>query len=130
MAKGEANLAIHQEELAARTRRLQEQEASLQTREAKVEEYLTERSASIDRIMRWAGEVNPSLDALGLSPIRVAEAHPHLALSSRCWTPPPSICDTWSPPSSTSWRQRGGRSPDEWWSTCLPASGATTPPCN
>jgi hypothetical protein len=41
-----------------------------------VEEYLAERSASIDRIMRWAGEVNPSLDALGLSPIRVAEA-PH-----------------------------------------------------
>jgi hypothetical protein len=78
VAKGEANIAIHQEELAARTWRLQEQEASLQTREAKVEEYLAEPSTSIDRIVRWAGEVNPSLDALGLSPIRVAEAPPSL----------------------------------------------------
>jgi hypothetical protein len=64
--------------LAARIRRLHEQEASHQAREAKVEEYMTERSASIDRIVRWAGEVNPSLNALGLSPIRVAEAPPSL----------------------------------------------------
>jgi hypothetical protein len=78
VVEGETNLTVHQEELAAQTRALQEQEASLPTREAKVEEYLAERSASIDRIVRWAGEVNPSLDALGLSPIRVAEAPPSL----------------------------------------------------
>ncbi|PVH48155.1 hypothetical protein PAHAL_4G263300 [Panicum hallii] len=30
--------------------------------------------------MRWAGEVNPSLDALGLSPIRVAEPPPSLGV--------------------------------------------------
>jgi hypothetical protein len=28
--------------------------------------------------VRWVGEVNPSLDALGLSPIQVAEAPPSL----------------------------------------------------
>jgi hypothetical protein len=39
-----------------------------------VEEFLVERSASIGRIVRWACEVNPSLDALGASPIWVAEA--------------------------------------------------------
>jgi hypothetical protein len=63
-----------EEELANSTRRLQEREAALQEREAKVEEFLAERSASIGRIVRWAGEVNPSLDALGASPIWVAEA--------------------------------------------------------
>jgi hypothetical protein len=130
VVEGEANLATHQEELAARTRGLQEQEASLQTRKAKVEEYLAERSTSIDRIMRWAGEVNPSLDALRLSPIRVAEAPPSLGTIFRCWTLLPSVYNTWSPPSSTSWRQKGGRSPEEWWSTFLPASGAMTPPSN
>jgi hypothetical protein len=36
-----------------------------------VEEFLAERSASIDRIVRWVGEVNPTLDALGLRPIQV-----------------------------------------------------------
>jgi hypothetical protein len=39
-----------------------------------VEEFLTERSASIGRIVRWAGEVNSSLGALGANPIWVAEA--------------------------------------------------------
>jgi hypothetical protein len=39
-----------------------------------VEEFLAERSASIGWIVRWAGEVNPSLDTLGASPIWVAEA--------------------------------------------------------
>jgi hypothetical protein len=43
-----------------------------------VEEFLAERSASIDRIVRWVGEVNPALDALGLSPIQVTEAPPTL----------------------------------------------------
>jgi hypothetical protein len=43
-----------------------------------VEEFLSERSASINRVVRWAGEVNPSLDALGLSPIQFAEALPSL----------------------------------------------------
>jgi hypothetical protein len=78
VVKGEANLALHQEELATRTQGLQEREASLQEREAKVEEFLAEWSASIDRVVRWADEVNPSLDALGLSPIQVAGAPPSL----------------------------------------------------
>jgi hypothetical protein len=43
-----------------------------------VEELLAERSAGIDRVVRWVGEANPSLDALGLSPIQVAEAPPSL----------------------------------------------------
>jgi hypothetical protein len=34
-----------------------------------VDEFLLEWSASIDRVVRWAGEVNLSLDALGISPI-------------------------------------------------------------
>jgi nucleoid-associated protein YgaU len=65
--------AAVEKELAARTRRLQECEAALQKREAKVEEFLAEWSVSIDRVVRWVGEVNPTLDALGLSPIRVME---------------------------------------------------------
>jgi hypothetical protein len=63
-----------EEELAAGTRRIREREAALQKREAKAEEFLAERSASIGRIARWAGEVNPSLEALGASPIWVTEA--------------------------------------------------------
>jgi hypothetical protein len=47
---------------------------ALQEKAAKVEEFLVARSASIGRIVRWTGEVNPSLDALGASPIWVAEA--------------------------------------------------------
>jgi hypothetical protein len=43
-----------------------------------VEELLAERSTEIDRVVRWVGEANPSLDALGLSPIQVAEAPPSL----------------------------------------------------
>jgi hypothetical protein len=57
---------------------LQEREVALQEREAKVEELLAERSARIDRVVRWVGEVNSSLDALGLSPIHVTEAPPSL----------------------------------------------------
>jgi hypothetical protein len=67
-----------EEELAARTRRLQEREVALQEKEAKVEEFLAERSASIDRIVRWVDEVNPTLVALGLSPIQVMETPPLL----------------------------------------------------
>jgi hypothetical protein len=63
-----------EEELAAGTQRLQKREVALQEREAKVEEFLAKQSASIGRIVRWAGEVNPSLDALGASPIWVTEA--------------------------------------------------------
>jgi hypothetical protein len=63
-----------EEELAAGTRRLQECEVALQEREAKVEELLAERSASIGRITRWVGAVNPLLEALGANPIRVTEA--------------------------------------------------------
>jgi hypothetical protein len=85
VVEGEANLAVHQEELAARIQGLQEREASLQEREtslqereAKVEEFLAERSASIGRIVKSTSEVNSSLDALGVSPIWVAEAPPSL----------------------------------------------------
>jgi hypothetical protein len=63
-----------EEELAAGTRRLQECEAALQEKEAKVEELLAERSASIDQIARWVGAVIPLLEALGANPIRVSEA--------------------------------------------------------
>jgi hypothetical protein len=66
--------AALEEELATGTRRLQEREVALQEREAKVEDFLAERSACIGQIVRWAGEVNPSLDALGASLIWVGEA--------------------------------------------------------
>jgi hypothetical protein len=66
--------AAVEKELAAGTRRLREHETALQEWEAKVEEFLAERSASIDRIVRWVGEVNPSLETLGASPIWVAKA--------------------------------------------------------
>jgi hypothetical protein len=39
-----------------------------------VEKLLAERSASIDRITRWVGAVNPLLEALGANPIQVSEA--------------------------------------------------------
>jgi hypothetical protein len=117
-----------EEELAAGTRRLQEREVALQEREAMVEEFLAERSASIGRIVRWAGEVNPSLDALGASPIWVAEAPSSLGATLQVLTPPPSYCETWSPACTTSWRQKGEQLLGGWQSTSLPASGATTPP--
>jgi hypothetical protein len=43
-----------------------------------MEELLAEWSAGINRVVRWVGEANPSLDALRLSPIQVAEAPPSL----------------------------------------------------
>jgi hypothetical protein len=61
--------AAVEKELAAGTRRFREREAALQEKEAKVEEFQPERSASIGRIVRWAGEVNSSLEALGANPI-------------------------------------------------------------
>jgi hypothetical protein len=63
-----------EEELAAGTQRFQEQEAAPPEREAKVEELLKERSASNDRITRWVGAVNPLLDALGANSIWLPEA--------------------------------------------------------
>jgi hypothetical protein len=57
---------------------LQEREMAFQEREAKMEELLAERSTGIDRIVKWVGEANPTLDTLGLSPIQVAEAPPSL----------------------------------------------------
>jgi hypothetical protein len=73
--------AAVEKELAAGTRRLREREAALQEREAKVKEFQAERSASIGRIVRWAGEVNSSLGALGASPIWVAEAPSSLGVA-------------------------------------------------
>jgi hypothetical protein len=66
--------------LQKREMALQEREMALQEREAKMEELLAERSTGIDRVVRWVGEANPSLDALGLSPIQVAEAPPSLGV--------------------------------------------------
>jgi hypothetical protein len=120
--------AAVEEELAVGTRRLQEREVALQEKEAKVEEFLVERSASIGQIVWWAGEVNPFLDALGATPSGWWRPHLHLAPPSRCWTPPPSGCETWSPTCTTSWRQKGEQLLGGWQSTPLPASGATTPP--
>jgi hypothetical protein len=51
---------------------------ALQEREAKMEELLAERSAGINRDVRWVSEANPSLDVLGLSPIQVTEGPPSL----------------------------------------------------
>jgi hypothetical protein len=73
--------AAVEKELAVGTRRLREREATLQEREAKVEEFQAERSASIGRIVRWAGEVNSSLGALGASPIWVAKAPSSLGVA-------------------------------------------------
>jgi hypothetical protein len=53
-------------------------ETAFQEREAKVEELLAEQSAGINRVVRWVGETNSSLDALGISPIQVTEAPPSL----------------------------------------------------
>jgi hypothetical protein len=74
-------VAAVEKELAAGTRRLRESEAALQEREAKVEEFQVERRASIGWIVRWAGEVNSSLGALGASPIWVAEAPSSLGVA-------------------------------------------------
>jgi hypothetical protein len=73
-----ADLAKHAQSVKERGTTHQKREMVLQERKAKVEELLTERSAGIDRVVRWVGEANPSLDALGLSPIQVAEAPPSL----------------------------------------------------
>jgi hypothetical protein len=62
------------EELAAGNRRLQEHEAALQEREAKVEGLLAEQRAGSGRLTRWVGTVNPLLEALGANPIWVPEA--------------------------------------------------------
>jgi hypothetical protein len=39
-----------------------------------VEELLVERSAGIERVVKWVGEANSTSDTFGLSPIQVAEA--------------------------------------------------------
>jgi hypothetical protein len=71
-------LATRAQDLKEREAALQEREMAFQEREAKMEELLAERSAGIDRFVRWVGEANPTLDSLGLSPIQVAEAPPSL----------------------------------------------------
>jgi chromosome segregation ATPase len=76
----EQRAALQEQEMGLRERgmALPEREVVLQEREAKVEELLAEWSAGIDRVVRWVDEVNPSLDALRLSPIQVVEAPPSL----------------------------------------------------
>jgi hypothetical protein len=63
----EARLAALQTDLEAGTRDLKEWEANM-------EGFLTEQSAGIERVVKWVGEANTTLDTLGLSPIQVAEA--------------------------------------------------------
>jgi hypothetical protein len=53
--------------LEARTRDLKE-------REAKVEGFLAEQRAGFERIVKWVGDANTTLDTLGISPLQVAEA--------------------------------------------------------
>lgn len=85
MVKEKASLAAYQVDLKTwaqglkeRETTLQERETVFQEREARMEELLAERSAGIDRVVRWVGEANPTLDSLGLSPIQVAKAPPSL----------------------------------------------------
>jgi hypothetical protein len=54
-------------DLEARTR-------DLEVREAKVEEFLVEQHAGVERIVKWVSEASTTLEPLGLSPIQVAEA--------------------------------------------------------
>jgi hypothetical protein len=65
--EGEARLAALQTDMEARTQDLKE-------REAKVEEFLAEQHAGVERIVKWVGEASTSLEPLRLSPIQVAEA--------------------------------------------------------
>jgi hypothetical protein len=85
VAKERASLSASRVDLVTQAQDLKEQEAALQEREmafhereAKMEELLAERSAGIERVVKWVGEANPTLDTLGLSPIQVAEAPPSL----------------------------------------------------
>jgi hypothetical protein len=57
-----------------RARALREREVAVQEKEAKVERLLAEQSAGIEWVVKWVGEVNSTLDTLGLSPIQVVEA--------------------------------------------------------
>jgi hypothetical protein len=63
----EARFTPLRSDLEARTRDLEE-------REAKVEGFLAEQRAGVERIVKWVGEASTTLEPLGLSPIQVAEA--------------------------------------------------------
>jgi hypothetical protein len=76
----EDHLTTLQIDLEARIQDLKEREAAVQEKEAKVEGLLAERSAWIERVVKWVGEANTSLDTLGLSPIPVAEAPSSLSV--------------------------------------------------
>jgi hypothetical protein len=78
VAEERACLAARRVDLETRARDLREREVAFQEKEAKVEELLAERSEGIEWVVKWVGEANPTLDTLGLSPIRVAEAPPSL----------------------------------------------------
>jgi hypothetical protein len=69
-----ARLASLRVDLANQAQDLREREVALQEKEAKVEELLAEQSTRIERVVKWVGEANSSLDTLGLSPIQVAKA--------------------------------------------------------
>jgi hypothetical protein len=62
----EARLAALQSEMEAWTWDLKE-------REAKVEGFLAEQHAGVERIVKWIGEARTTLEPLGLSPIQVVE---------------------------------------------------------
>jgi hypothetical protein len=90
-----ARLAARLADMEARSRDLKEQKVAIQEQEAhlaallidmeawtrdlkeretKVEGLLAEQIAGIERVVKWVGEANTTLDTLGISPIQVAEA--------------------------------------------------------
>jgi hypothetical protein len=71
--EGEAPLAALQTDMEVRTQDLKE-------RESKVEEFLAEQRAGVERIVKWVGEASTSLEPLGLSPIQVTEAPSFLSV--------------------------------------------------
>jgi chromosome segregation ATPase len=74
VAEERARLASLRVDLANWAQDLREREVALQEKEAKVEEFLAEWSAGIERVVKSVGEANSSLDTLGLSPIQITEA--------------------------------------------------------
>jgi hypothetical protein len=73
-----AYLATRLVDMEVRARALRERKVAVQEKEAKVEGLLAKQSAGIERVVKWVGEANNTLDTLRLSPIQVAEAPPSL----------------------------------------------------
>jgi hypothetical protein len=67
-----AHLAARLVDMEVQARDFREREVAVQEKEAKVEGLLAER------VVKWVGEANSTLDTLGLSPIQVPEARSSL----------------------------------------------------